>query len=56
LLEWAFNWEAHNHFIVTASIGRQFRNRFEITLMNDSRVRLHGDTVARVGAALEWRF
>jgi hypothetical protein len=56
LLEWAFNWEAHDHFVVTASVGRQFRNRFEITLMNDSRVRLHGDPVARVGAALEWRF
>lgn len=56
LLEWTFNWKAHEHFLVTASVGRQLHNRFEMTLMDDSRMRLHSDPVARIGAALAWRF
>jgi hypothetical protein len=55
-LEWTFNWELRESFMVTASIGRQFDNRFEMTLVDQSRVRLSSDTVTRFGAALEWRF
>ena len=56
LLEWTFNWQAHKRFTVTASVGRQFHNRYEMTLLDDSRVRLRSDSVTRIGAALAWRF
>ncbi len=56
LLEWAFNWQAHKHLMITASVGRQFHNRYEMTLLDDSRVRLRSDSVTRIGAALAWRF
>jgi len=55
-LEWAFAWELRESFTITASVGRQLHNRFEMTLLDESRVRLSGDPVTRVGAALEWRF
>jgi hypothetical protein len=56
LVEWAFNWQAHKHFTVTASVGRQFHNRYDVTLLDDSQVRLSSDSVTRIGAALAWRF
>ena len=56
MLEWALNWQAHEHFMMTASVGRQFHNRYEMTLLDDSRVRLRSDSVTRIGATLEWRF
>ena len=56
LLEWALNWQAHEHFMMTVSVGRQFHNRYEMTLLNDSRVRLRSDSVTRIGAAVVWRF
>ena len=55
-LEWAFNWQAHEHFMLTASIGRQLHNRYEVTLLDDSRVRISSESVRRIGAALAWRF
>ena len=55
-LEWSFDWKLEESLIITGSIGRQFHNRFEITLLDQSRVRLTGDPVTRVGAAPEWRF
>ena len=55
-LEWTFDWALNESFVFSASFGRQFRNRFEMTLQDQSRVRLSGDPVTRVGAALEWRF
>ena len=55
-LEWAFDWELGESFAITASVGRQIHNRFEMTLVDQSRVRLSSDSVTRVGAALEWRF
>ena len=51
LLEWTFNWQAHKHFMITASVGRQFHNRYEMTLLDESRVRLRSDSVTRIGAA-----
>jgi hypothetical protein len=56
LVEWAFNWQAQKHFAITASIGRQFHNRYAVTLQDESQVRLSSDSVTRIGAALEWRF
>jgi len=55
-LEWTFDWELRESFAISASVGRQFHNRFEMTLLDRSRVRLSGNSVTRVGAALEWRF
>ena len=54
--EWVFNWQAHKDLMITASVGRQFHNRFEMTLLDKSRVRISSQPVTRVGAALEWRF
>ena len=56
LLEWTISWKAHKQFVISASVGRQFHNRYEMTLMDDSRVRIHSDPVTRIGAALEWHF
>lgn len=55
-IEWVLDWQFHDDFTITASIGRQFHNRFEMTLLDQSRVRLSGEPITRVGAALEWRF
>ena len=56
LLEWAFNWQAYEHFTITASIGRQFHNRYDLTLLDDSQTRLSSDSVTRIGAGLSWHF
>jgi len=56
LLEWTINWQAHEHFRISASVGRKFHNRYEMTLLDDSRVSLSSDSVTRIGAALAWRF
>lgn len=56
LLEWAINWRVREHLMVTASIGRQFSNRYDLTLADDRVVRLSVDSATRIGGALEWRF
>ena len=56
LVEWAFRWKASAHIAISASIGRQFDNRYEFTLLDDRRVRVASDSVTRFGAALAWRF
>jgi hypothetical protein len=56
LLEWTFNWQANKHFAVTGSVGRQFHNRYDVTLQDDSQVRFSSDSVIRIGGALAWRF
>lgn len=56
LLEWAFNWRLHQHFMFTASVGRDFDGQYEMTLLDDSRVRLSIDPATRVGVALAWFF
>jgi uncharacterized protein DUF6268 len=56
LLEWAFSWQTHEHIVFSASVGRQFHNRYEMTLTDDSRARIRGDAVTRIGTALAWRF
>ncbi len=56
LLEWALNWQAYKHLTITASVGRQFHNRYEMTLLDDTRVQIASDPFTRFGAALSWRF
>jgi len=56
LLEWAINWQAHEHFRISASLGRNFDNRYEMTLLDDSQVQLSSDPATRIGAAVAWRF
>ncbi len=56
LLEWAFNWRAHKHFLLTASVGRELHSQYEMTLLNDSRVRFSSDSANRAGVALSWLF
>ncbi len=56
LLDWSFEWLAHEHFGVSASVGWQFDIRYEMTLLDTSRVRLSSESVMRIGAAVAWRF
>ena len=56
LLEWAFSWRAHRRFVLTASVGREFRSLYEMTLLNEIRVRLSSDSATRVGVAVKWIF
>ncbi len=56
LLEWAFNWQVHKRFSITASVGRKFHNRYVMTLLDESHVQLSSDSVTRIGAAIAWRF
>jgi len=55
-LKWAFDWQAQENVTLTASVGMQFHNRYEMTLLNDSRVHLSSESVARAGVAMAWRF
>ncbi len=56
LLEWVFNWRAHEHLMLSASVGREFDRHYELTLLDDSEVRLPGDAATRIGVALAWIF
>ncbi len=56
LLEWALDWQAYKRFVITAGIGWQFHNRYELTLLDGSQVRLSSDSFTRVGASIAWRF
>ena len=56
LFEWAINWRAHSHFMLTASIGREFHSRYRMTLLNEDRIRLSSDSSTRIGVALAWLF
>jgi hypothetical protein len=56
VLEWRFNWRAHEHFMLTANVGREFRSSYELTLQDESSVRLSSDPATRIGVALAWIF
>jgi hypothetical protein len=56
LLEGTVNWRARKQLTVTASIGRQFHSRYDARLSDESSVRLYGESVIRIGAAVDWRF
>jgi len=56
LLELALNWRLHERLTLTASVGRQFDNQYEMTLLDGSRVQVSSEPFTRLGAALGWRF
>ena len=56
LLEWAFSWRAHEHLLLSASVGREFDRHYELTLLDESVARLPGDDATRFGVALAWIF
>lgn len=56
LLEWAFSWRAHEHLMLSASVGREFDRHYELTLLDESVARLPGDDAIRFGVALAWIF
>jgi len=56
VLELAFNWRLRQRFMFTTSIGREFDGRYDMTLLDDSRVRLSIDSATRFGMALAWFF
>jgi hypothetical protein len=56
LFEWTVGWLVHEHFMVKASVGRQFDNENNMTLLNEDRVTFRTDPVTRLGVALTWRF
>ena len=56
VLEWAFNWRLHQHLALSAIVGREFGGRYDMTLSDDSRVRLAGHSATIVGATLTWSF
>jgi len=55
-LEWAFDWRGHERLSLTASVGIQFDSRYELTLLDDSRATVSGESVARIGTAFVWHF
>jgi hypothetical protein len=55
-LEWLTRWHVHPRLTLSLSLGRQLRNRFEMTLMTGERVFLSGEPANRIGAAVRWRF
>ena len=42
--------------MLSASVGREFDRHYELTLLDDSEVRLPGDAATRIGVALAWIF
>lgn len=55
-VEWTLDWTFLDDFTLSASLGRQLDNRYEMTLLDQSRVQLSSDPVTRLGTAIEWRF
>ena len=56
ILEWAFSWRTHENFMLAASLGREFHRQYEMTLLDESRVRLSSASATRVGVAMTWVF
>ncbi|MDH3748345.1 MAG: hypothetical protein OER97_09070 [Gammaproteobacteria bacterium] len=56
IVEWLFNWRVYEHFMLTASVGREFHGRYEMTLLNENRVRLESDPATQIGVAMAWFF
>jgi hypothetical protein len=55
-LEWVTSWQLGPHLTVAVSVGRQLRNRYELTLENGDRVHLSSAPADRFGAGIRWRF
>lgn len=55
-LEWITEWSPVSRLTVALSLGRQLRNRYEMTLANGQRALVSGAPADRVGVGLRWRF
>jgi hypothetical protein len=55
-LEWITEWEPRPQLTLALSLGRQLRNRYEMTLANGERVSVSGEPADRVGFEVRWRF
>lgn len=55
-LEWITAWEPWPELSLAVSLGRQLRNRYEMTLANGERVKVSGEPADRIGFAVRWRF
>lgn len=56
LAELALDWRAREDVVLSASVGQEFARRYEMTLTDDSRVRLDSKAGARLGIAVAWLF
>jgi hypothetical protein len=56
VIEWMLALNAGPHFSVSAGLGRQLRNHFEMTLQSGEIVETEGKDVDRVRAEVRWQF
>lgn len=56
LAQWALDWRVHEDLVLSASIGKEFARRYEMTLTDDRRVRLDSKAGVRLGIAVAWLF
>lgn len=56
LIEWALRWQAGENLGIGVGVARAFSNRYDVSLLDESRVELSHDAALRISAALEWRF
>lgn len=55
-LEWITEWSPGSRLTVALSLGRQLRNRYDMTLADGQRVSVAGAPADRLGLRLRWRF
>jgi hypothetical protein len=55
-VEWLLEFEAGNHLSLTAGVGRQLRNNFEMTLQSGERLSVESSPVDRIRVEIRWRF
>jgi hypothetical protein len=55
-VEWITAWEPQPELTLSLSLGRQLRNRYEMTLSSGERVSVSGAPADRVGFEVRWRF
>jgi Domain of unknown function (DUF6268) len=55
-LDWVTSWRLGPHLTLAVSVGRQFRNRYELTLQDNNRVHLSSAAANRFGAGIRWSF
>ena len=53
---WALDWQASERIGLSVEIARLFRSRYDVVLVDDTRIELGLDTATRIGAAVDWRF
>lgn len=54
VLEWELTWRTREHLMLSASIGREFDRHYDLTLLDESVVRLPADAATRIGVAFAW--